>query len=80
LEDNNPVNGQSPPVVKRSASYFGLIIRARVDETTTTEFGTGHFLIDQLPQNLVAPTTTTATSPRTSGIVTFKPVAGSTVH
>jgi hypothetical protein len=80
LEDNNPVNGQSPSVVKRSASYFGLIIRARVDETTTTEFGTGHFLIDQLPQNLVAPTTTTATSPRTSGIVTFKPVAGSTVH
>jgi hypothetical protein len=80
LDDNNPVNGQSPPIVKRSVSYLGLIIRARVDETTTTEFGTGHFLIDQLPQNIVAPTTTTATSPRTSGIVTFKPVAGSTVH
>lgn len=80
LDDNNPVVGQKPPVVKRSVSYFGLIIRARVDDTTTTEFGTGYFVIDQLPQDTVAPVTTTTTSPRTSGIVTFKPVGGATVH
>jgi autotransporter-associated beta strand protein len=80
LDDNNPVVGQKPPVVKRSVSYFGLIIRARVDDTTTTQFGTGYFIIDQLPQGTVVPVTTTTTSPRTSGIVTFKPVGGATVH
>lgn len=80
LEDNNPVLLQKPTIVKRTVSYFGLIVRARIDDTTTTEFGTGHFVIDQLPQDTVAPTTTTATSPRTSGIVSFKPVDGATVH
>ena len=80
LEDNNPVLLQKPAIVKRSVSYFGLIVRARIDDTTTTEFGSGYFVIDQLPQDTVAPTTTTATSPRTSGIVSFKPVDGATVH
>lgn len=77
LDDSNPVPGQTPAIVKRSVSFQGLIIRVRGAGNVMSTFGTGYFVIDQLPQaaNASNPATTSTTSPRLSGFVSLKPKA-----
>ena len=71
LVDNNPVPLQLPVSVKRSVPYNGLVIRRRESNGSTTLVGVGYFLLDRLPAT-GAVTTTTTTSPKNSGLVTFQ--------
>lgn len=68
LSDVNPrtVLPVSPAVVNRTVKYQGLIIRSGVQT-----FGTGYFLLPQLPED-GPPSTTTSTSPILSGSVTLR--------
>ena len=71
LEDTNPVPLQTPTKVKRTVPYQGLVIRRREVNNTTTVFGVGYFIIDQLPK-VGTPNTTTTTAPKVSGLVTLR--------
>jgi autotransporter-associated beta strand protein len=60
--------------LKRSVTFSGTIIRHRLPDNSTVQYGVGYFIIDDMPQNTTSPVTTSKTSPKISGLAIFKPL------